>query len=104
MAAPIEQVKPVEDGTCDVPCGVSYDGSTWAIGPGDAPEFPVLVDDLNHTRCTTAQWIDETSVGTTPRDMIRYDVKVWFLGNSAQDCSADDDDFHRVHLSTLRTP
>lgn len=98
MAADVDQIEPPVDGqtywlTCTgSPC-------TWTVAGSIATEA-VSVDDLANQRMeTTVRWIDDPAAGTAvPNDVLEFGVKVWFMPN------ADDDDFNRVHVRTLRTP
>jgi len=50
-------------------------------------------------RETIAQFVDDPSAGTPGTlDTCVLGTKVWFINGNA------DDDFHRVHMQTLRTP
>jgi len=68
------------------------------------PNETIDVEDLQGPQAprleSTVQWKDDPAAGTTDvPDVLELGVKVWFFPNSTVD-----DDFHRVHLRTLRTP
>lgn len=72
---------------------------TWARWPS-APSETVDVDDQPDLPIeTTVKWQDDPSAGTSTPDTLEFGVKVWFVAGSTAE-----DDFHRVHLRTLRTP
>jgi type II secretory pathway pseudopilin PulG len=101
MAANIDNIKP--------PAGdenvywVSCDGACTrggVVGVDGNPSNPVSVDDLPSQPIeATVQWKNDPSAGTDTLDTLELGVKVWFMPNSTVD-----DDFHRVHIRTLRTP
>ena len=68
---------------------------------GANPNNQVSVDSLpTQPIQSLVQWKDDLAAGTaTSPDVLEFSVKVWFMG---QDTTLDDD-FHRVHLRTLRT-
>lgn len=64
------------------------------------PTDQVNVDDLTgQTIESTIQWKDDPSALTSTPDVLELVVKVWFVPGPLIE-----DDFHRVHIRTLRTP
>ena len=82
--------------SCNVDTGV-------CTGPLTAdPNDTVNVDDLlSQPLQSTIECKHDTAAGTPDGtcDVLELGVKVWFMPGST-----DDDDFHRVHLRTLRNP
>ena len=77
----------------------SCTGPTCSTQASD-PNQTVPVDDLpGQPIKSTIQWKDDPSAGTSTPDVLEVGVKVWFIPGSTAD-----DDFHRVHVRTLRNP
>ena len=73
--------------------------TTWTLSGAPLKDDDVDVDDLSNLRMeTSVQMLDDPAAGTDTLDVLEVSVKVWFMPNST-----DDDNFHRVHVRTLRT-
>lgn len=82
-------------------CSAGDPCATWVASAAPIAQT-VAVADLSPQRMeTTVQMIDDPAAGTgtATLDTLEFGVKVWFIPGSTAD-----DDFHRVHLRTLRTP
>ena len=101
MASAIADLPP-RDGSCYACAAGTCTAASWvAYGCVATPPSDVIpVEDQGDLRRETfAQFVDDPSAGTTDDlDVYEFGVKVWFTN------TATDDDFHRVHLQTLRTP
>ena len=105
MAVDVDTIKPPVDATQPLnnqPLRwVSCIGATCAWVTAN-PNQTVPVNNLatNQPIQATVQWKDDPSAGTTTTpDALELGVKVWFTPGSTVD-----DEFHRVHLRSLRTP
>ena len=107
MAVNVDTIKPTIDSTLP-PDGqpvlwVSCAGATCSQQASN-PNETIDVEDLQGAQApqleSTVQWKDDPAAGTTDvPDVLELGVKVWFFP-----ASTVDDDFHRVHIRTLRTP
>ena len=102
MASTISDLPP-QDGNCYYCATATCTAASWtlyACGPVAPPDTVPQVGRLtNLRRETTAQFIDDPSANTTTRDVYTYGVKVWFTPSTA-----NNDNFNRVYVRTLRTP
>ena len=106
MSADVDAIKPAVDPNLPPNAQPQFwlqcvgDPCAWTLSGGAVSE-PIDVEDLpNQPMETTIQWRDDPAAGTATPDVLELSARVWFLG---QDMTLDDD-FHRVHLRTLRTP
>ncbi|OGX45392.1 MAG: hypothetical protein A3I71_04585 [Omnitrophica WOR_2 bacterium RIFCSPLOWO2_02_FULL_63_16] len=101
MASTIANL-PSRDGNCYACAEATCTAASWATYPCGAapPSDTIPVEDQGNLRRETfAQFVEDPAAGTTDDlDVYEFGVKVWFTN------TATDDDFHRVHLQTLRTP
>ena len=73
----------------------------WSLHSSSFSETGILVEDLGNQQMeTTVQWKDDLSAGTTTPDVLELGVKVWYMPGTP----VVDDEFHRVHVRTLRAP
>jgi len=75
-----------------LPCTWIFDGPAETVDVEDIGQQPIV---------TTVRWRDDPSAGTpaSTHDVLELSAKVWFTPGDTTD-----DDFHRVHVRTLRTP
>jgi hypothetical protein len=111
MASPINQIAGTNPNDDDVwwltdstPNGTAH---TWVRTNAQTTET-VIVDDMDGAAGnpprppmeTTVQQIDDPAAGVSPSlDTVLISVKVWYTGETA-----NDDDYNRVCIRTLRTP
>ena len=102
LASTITDMTPPADGQPYFVSCATGSPCQWVLGD---PNEKVEVEDLGLLPVkATVQWVDDPSAGTgvPPTiiyDTLTFDVQVWFDPNTSIN-----DDFHRVHIRTLRTP
>lgn len=104
MATDVNAIKPVDNNPRWVKCTgspCSWSSSTSAPSPAAIEKIPVEDIGLQPIE-TTVQCVHDEAAGTPigTCDTLELGAKVWFLGSYP----ADNNDFHRVYLKTLRTP
>lgn len=72
---------------------------SWTLAAAQTAETVNVNDSGALQILTSARWVDDPSLGTANLDLVEFDVRVWFTGNTAED-----NDMHRVRMRTLRTP
>lgn len=102
MASKVSDLPP-QDGSCYYCADDTCTGTSWtSYVCGTVPvSDDVPVEDQGRLRRETfASFIDDPSAntGVDTLDVYELGVKVWFTN------TATDDEFHRIHLRTLRTP
>ena len=114
LAANVSDITPPQDGAVyPVSCRVS---SVCDSAPKPCQWVPAIineqasVDDLGCQQIvSTVQWVDDPSAGTgvpptVIYDVLAFDVKIGFVSDWNPNTDSPADDFHRVHIRTLRTP
>ena len=99
MAANVDDIRPSDDNVRWLTLTCVGAACTWSMSTTETAETVTVNGVAGRRMVTTVRWSDDPAAdtGAAVPDVLDFGVRVWF----SPDLS--DDEYHRVHLRSLRT-
>lgn len=94
LAADLDDISPSDNGIYWITCAGSP--CVWTLAAGETVEAVTVNGNSNRRMETMVQWVDDPANITQGTDALELVTRVWYSSDLS------DDDFHRVHIRSLR--